>query len=60
VRNFVKKKKKKKKDWRNHFQNIYLIKDWYLKIYKELLKLNSKKKVLKWGEELGGCGGTHL
>ena len=39
----IKKKKTIYRPGKKHLQMIYLIKDWYPKIYKELLNLNYKK-----------------
>lgn len=43
VRRIKKKKKTIYRPGKKHLQKIYLIKDWYPKIYKELLNLNYKK-----------------
>jgi hypothetical protein len=33
-------------------QNIYLTKNWYPKLYKELLKVSNKNKLNKWVKDL--------
>lgn len=43
VKDTFKSMKDKPQSGRKSLQNKYLTKDWYPKIYKELLKLNNKK-----------------